>query len=482
MNRRGFLRGALAGVGAAALSPLIKIKRSHAAGNGQRVIIVGIGGGLRLRESLGMAEGATMPNLFGRTPIVTGFGVSGVQPEPTIAPEYAQVVRPIRRPAIRSTPLHTEGTLITNLRYGDNSGNAPPGHLQGHGCLLSGFYNQLENRADAKLPVPTIFELHRQATNMPASDTWYISQIGGFYRALIASGAPGYGNKFAGVYLQPPGVMSPLVPIVVSGKRTLNLTTQNPALPSIPLDNAEEAAVGRMTRVLDGNTAEFPVTDPAVHLSAVDNAKVQAHLAEIYADGSYDKLFSDSFGIGLVDGDNLEGTPDAITIFHAERVLQKFKPSVMAITLLDVDACHSDFNGYLRGQQIADACVRHLWDFIQADPELASTTTMIVLPEHGRHEFSNGNNPDSLGRAGVDHGQGDDGDRNVWMLAMGPDIKKGQVIAPTGIEQPGRSSGKYETIDAIMTAMSVLGHDQKLASELDAVGARPGLVIGEVMA
>lgn len=487
MNRRGFLRGALAGIGAAAattaLSPLIKIGKAHAAGNGKRVIIVGIGGGLRLRESLGMAEGATMPNLFGRTPIVTGFGVSGVQPEPTIAPEYARNVRPLRRPAIRSTPLHTEGTLITNLRYGDNSGKAPPGHLQGHGCLLSGFYNQLENRADARLPVPTIFELHRQATNMPASDTWYISQIGGFYRALIASGAAGYGNKYAGVYLQPPGVMSPVVPIITSGKRTLNLTTQNPALPAIPLDNAEDAAVSRMTRVLDGNTPEFSAAEANVHLSSIDNAAIQAHLAEIYSDTTFDKYFSDSFGIGVVNDDNsLDGTPDAITIFHAERVLAKFKPSVMAITLLDVDVCHSDFNGYLRGQQLADACVRHLWDFIQSDPELRDTTTMIVLPEHGRHEFSNGNNPDSLGRSGIDHGQGDDGDRNVWMLALGPDIKKNQVIAPTGIEQPGRTSGKYETIDAVMTAMSVLGHDQKLESELEAVGARPGLVIGEVVA
>ncbi len=487
MNRRNFLQGALAGLGAAAatsaLSPLIKVKQAHAAGNGKRVVIVGIGGGLRLRESLGMAEGATMPNLFGRTPLVTGFGVSGSQPEPTIAPEYAQLVRPIARPAPLSTPLHTQGTLITNLRYGDNSGNAPPGHLQGHGCLLSGFYNQLENRADARLPVPTIFELHRQATNMPASDTWYISQIGGFYRALIASGAPGYGNQFAGVYLQPPGVMSPLVPIITSGKRTLNLTQQNPGLPAIPLDNAEDAAVGRMTRVLDGNTAPYAADDANVHLSSIDNAAVQSHLAEIYSDTTYDKFFSDSFGIGLRNQDNsIDGTPDAITVFHAERVLQKFRPSVMAITLLDVDVCHADFNGYLRGQQIADACVRHLWEFIQSDAELAANTTMIVLPEHGRHLFSNGNNPDSLGRSGIDHGQGDDGDRDVWMLALGPDIKAGEVIAPTGISQAGRTSGRYETIDAVMTAMSVLGHDQKLKSELDAVDARPGLVIGEAFA
>jgi hypothetical protein len=69
-------------------------------------------------------------------------------------------------PAPRQAPLFTQGTLITNLRYADG----PPGHLQGHGCLLSGYYNRLENRADAHLPVPTVFELHRKRTSAPASD------------------------------------------------------------------------------------------------------------------------------------------------------------------------------------------------------------------------------------------------------------------------------------------------------------------------
>ena len=71
MNRRTFLKTGLAGAGAAALAPLIKVRTGSAATTGKRVVIVGIGGGLRLRESLGMAEGATMSNLFGTAPLVT---------------------------------------------------------------------------------------------------------------------------------------------------------------------------------------------------------------------------------------------------------------------------------------------------------------------------------------------------------------------------------------------------------------------------
>ena len=473
LSRRSFLGSLGAAAATTALAPLIK--KARAATGGQRVIVLGIGGGLRLNESLGMAQGATMPNLFGTTPIVSGFGSGGAV---KIAPEYAASAMPLVLPPVRSTPLHTLGTLVTNLRYADG----PPGHLQGHGCLLSGFYNKLENRADAHLPVPTIFELHRRATNAPASETWYISQIGGFYRALISSDNPGLGNRYAGIYLQPPGVMNALTSIVANGQRTLNLTNSNPTFPAIPSDPAEDAAVARLTKILDGNTPGYIPTDPIVHMSDDDNAQVQGYLSQIYADNTFQAFFPDSFGIGMKGSDgSLQRTNDALTIYHTEQVLKKFKPSVMAVTLLDIDTCHQDFNGYLRAQQLADACVSHLWDFIQADAELKDTTTLLVMPEHGRHLFFNGNNPDSLGRSGIDHGQGDDGDRNVWMLALGPNIQPNQVIAPTGISQSGRTSGRYETIDAIMTAMGILGHETAMRDGITGKGGRPGLVMGEVL-
>ena len=176
-----------------------------------------------------MGEGATMPNLFGTTPLVTGFA-TGSQGAPKIAPEYAAMAQPLALPAVRPTPLHTQGTLITNLRYADG----PPGHLQGHGCLLSGYYNKLENRADAHLPVPTIFELHRRASERTGDRR--LVRVDG--RRLLPRADPSdnaaYGSKFAGIYLQPPGAMQPLVPIITGGKRTVDV--QPGALPTIPLE------------------------------------------------------------------------------------------------------------------------------------------------------------------------------------------------------------------------------------------------------
>lgn len=472
ITRRSFLGGLGVASAAAAAAPLFRTRRAAAGPAAQRVVIVAIGGGLRRHESLGMAEGATMPNLFGTTPLIEGFGTN---PGPArIAPEYAAMVAPLVLPTPRATPLYTQGALVTNLRYAEGA----PGHLQGQACLVSGYYNNLENRADARLPVPTIFELHRRAMNTPSTDAWYLTVPGGFYRALMCSDAPGYGAKYGVSYLQPPGVMSPIVPIVTSGTRVLDVATD--PLPTIPQDAAEDAAVRRMIGALDGNSPAWP-DDGVVRATAAENAAVEDHLGALFADPSYQAFFPASFGIGLSDGQGgVDSTPDALTVYHAEQVLKKFKPSLMSITLLDIDQCHEDFNAYLRAQQVADALIDHLWRTIEEDPELGGTTTLIVLPEHGRHLFHNGRNPDSYGRSGLDHGVGDDGDRDVWMLALGPDIQPG-VFAPTGITQPGRTSGRYETIDAVMTAMSVLGHGDRMTEELEDEGARPGLVIQEVM-
>lgn len=474
ISRRTFLGGLGAGAAGAALAPFIRTRPARAGGLATRkVVIVGIGGGLRLRESLGMAEGATMPNLFGTAPLIPGFGTSA--PPPRIAPEYAAIAPPLVLPPTRPVPLHSEGALITNLRYAEGA----PGHLQGHACLVSGFYNNLENRADARLPVPTIFELHRRATDAASTDAWYLSVPGGFYRALQTSAAPGYGARYAGTYFQPPGLMSPIVPIVATGTRNIDIGGGTFELPYVPRDVDEDAAVRRLASVLDGN---FPgYADAGLVQAGADNAPIHDHLADLFADDTWEALFPEAFGIGVASDDgNLDSTADALTVYHAEQVLQKFQPSLLAMTLLDIDACHDDFNGYLRGQQIADACVAHLWSFIQATEGLRDQTTMIVMPEHGRHLYMNGQNPDSYGRSGIDHGEGDEGDRNVWMLALGPDIAPG-VYEPTGITQTGRTSGRYESIDAIMTAMTLLGHGDAMATELTEAGARPGLVIQEVL-
>jgi len=116
-----------------------------------------------------------------------------------------------------------------------------------------------------------------------------------------------------------------------------------------------------------------------VHLPTDDNARSRPTSRDL-SDPTYDKFFSQSFGIGTRQDrrhDRRHG--DARTIYHAERVLQRFRPSVMAITLLDVRYLHADFTVPARpAARRRRGCPP--WDFIQADAELRDTTTMSCCP------------------------------------------------------------------------------------------------------
>ncbi|MEJ7732261.1 MAG: hypothetical protein WKG00_24025 [Polyangiaceae bacterium] len=479
-TRRSFLRAAGVAAAGAAAGPLIRTSRAGAAGafKAKRIIVVSVAGGLRLRESLGMAEGATMPSMLGDIPLVSGYGDAAAGAV-KIAPEYAASMLPdIVVPAPRAVPLYAEGALVTNVRYAEGA----PGHLQGGACLVSGAYNNIDNRADAHVPAPTLFELHRRQANTPATDAWYVSNVPGFYRALQTSVHPEYGPRFGGSWMSPTGVMTPIVPIVASGERSLTLAGAETQLPIVRDSADERDAVRRLAAVLDGNSAPYPGDDGIFRSSAADNQAIEGHLASIFADPTYRSFFPQEYGIGIRGTDGqLDATGDVATMYHAEQLLKTFLPTVMVVSLIDVDACHDDFNAYLYSQPVADACIRHLWDTIQSTEGLRDETALIVMPEHGRQLAFNGKNPDSLGRSGLDHGGGDDGDRDVWMLALGPDFKPG-VYDPTGIEQTGRTSGRYETIDAVMTAATLLGYGEAMASNLSGLDMRPGLVMEDILA
>lgn len=467
LSRRSLFRAAGAATAGAALT-----RARSAFGGGEyaakRSVIVSIAGGLRKSESLGMAEGATMPNLFGNVPLVSGRGDIDAG-KPRIAPGY--MAPELVLPTPRSTPLYTEGALVTNLRYAEGV----PGHLQGAACLTSGIYNNLDNREDARIDAPTLFELHRRQTNAAAVDTWYVSNVAGFYRALQYSGHPDFGQAFAGSWVSPPSIANAIVPLVTRGQKKIRLD----GLPVVNDAAAANQATRELRAVLDGNTPEYDAD--VLRQRTEDSAALEDYLAKLYGDSTYQSFYPDAMGVGTVNANGgLDATGDAFTVYHAERILEAFKPSVMVVSLIDIDVCHDDFNGYLMSQSLADALVSHLWDFIQSTPGLKDETALFVLPEHGRQLEFNGQNTDSLGRSGLDHGGGDDGDRDVWLLALGPDFKKG-IFSPENIQQEGRGSGRYETIDVVSTAASILGHGDLMTSTLEGLGERPGMLMEGIL-
>src|SRR5262249_14353939 len=153
-----------------------------------------------------------------------------------------------------------------------------------------------------------------------------------------------------------------------------SLKIDGSTLPSIADDDASLKATRKLVATLDQGAAAL-IDDGNPHSTPSENASVEGYLASLYSDATYQKLFPQSFGIGMTFGQGrVVATGDAVTTYHAEQILNQFKPSVMVVSLFDVDTCHTDYNGYLLNQQIADACVAHLWDYIQSTPGLANET------------------------------------------------------------------------------------------------------------
>lgn len=137
----------------------------------------------------------------------------------------------------------------------------------------------------------------------------------------------------------------------------------------------------------------------------------------------------------------------------AQTILTLSRPKFLTLYLADVDhAGHSGvFADYLAAIENADAIVGDLWTFLQADPEYAGRTTLLVTNDHGRHET------DFSG-----HGDDCDGCRDIQFLAVGLGVKAGHVsTVPRSIP------------DIVPTIGALLGFHTEFAD---------GEVMGEILA
>jgi hypothetical protein len=143
------------------------------------------------------------------------------------------------------------------------------------------------------------------------------------------------------------------------------------------------------------------------------------------------------------------GITDLDVWLQAEPLLDAHTPSFFLLYLASVDHWgHSgDWDAYVSAIAEADSIVGMLWDYLQAHPSYAGTTTLMVTNDHGRHDY------DFSG-----HGCGCDGCRTVQLLAVGPDIEAGLVsTVPRGITDVTPTIGEllgFRTEDATGTAMA----------------------------
>jgi hypothetical protein len=129
--------------------------------------------------------------------------------------------------------------------------------------------------------------------------------------------------------------------------------------------------------------------------------------------------------------------------------MREVAPSVLLITLHDIDIAHSGaFSLYLDGIRRSDRLCAEIWQMAQQLPEYEGCTTMLILPDFGRDADG-----DAGGNGFQHHRTGSPLARTTWMLALGPKARPGAIV-----------SRPLESIDIVPTIGGILGFDARFSS------------------
>jgi hypothetical protein len=134
-------------------------------------------------------------------------------------------------------------------------------------------------------------------------------------------------------------------------------------------------------------------------------------------------------------------SPDELSVYIARRLMQQEAPSLLWITMHDIDVAHAGaYSLYIDGIRRTDRLCAELWKAAQSEPEYAGNTTLFILPDFGRDA-----DEDSGGNGFQHHRTGDAASRTTWMMALGAGVRQGVVY-----NEPMQSIDLVPTLGAMM--------------------------------
>ena len=329
----------------------------------------------------------------GQKVVVVTFG-GGARDEETFAPEGQENI-----PCMLGE-LIPQGTFFTQVI---NHGIL--GHYVATASLATGAYETLNNFALVPPQNPTVFEYYRRERKRPAQDTWVVAPSNGFNR-IGSSESRGWGQNWGAQVLLP----KQLLAAAMGAKSSLDYE-------HLLRDNYESPT--------------------SIH-TATSNQEEMHRTADIL------KLSLDNF---LAHAKSL-ASPDELSVFIARQLMQQLAPSLLWITLHDIDIAHSGaYSLYLEGIRRSDRLCGDIWRAIEATPEYKGRTTMFILPDFGRDsDLSPG------GNGFQHHRTGDALSRTTWMLAIGPGIRQNAVV-----------NRPIDSLDLVPTLGALMGFSPTLA-------------------
>ena len=330
-----------------------------------------------------------------RKAVVVTFG-GGARDDETFAPDGQENIPHLLHDLI------PQATFYSNVV---NKGIL--GHYVATASIVTGVYETFNNFAAVSPNNPTVFEYFRKDLKRAATDAWVVAPSNGFAR-IGESGHSLYGPGFGAGVILPKRLLSAALSSQSDGARYQHLLRDN---------------------------YETPLYAPTLAGRQIELDQMAGIL----------KLSVDDF---VAHASNLV-SPDELSVYIAKQLMRQLSPSLLWITLHDIDIAHSGtFSLYLDGIKRSDRLCAELWQTIQGDPEYANRTTMFILPDFGRDS-----DIDSGGNGFQHHRTGDAVSRTTWMMVLGPDVKHNVVV-----DRP------IQSVDLIPTLGAYFGFDARLSS------------------
>jgi hypothetical protein len=325
--------------------------------------------------------------------VVVTFG-GGARDEETFMPEGQENIPNLLNQLI---PQATFFTQVVNRGI--------LGHYVATASLATGVYETFNNFAAVPPDNPTVFEYFRKDLKRPATDAWVVAPSNGFNR-IGESGNRAYGQGLGAGVILPKRLLAAALSSAGEGQYEHLLR-----------DNYETPLY---TPELSGNEFELRQMAEILKLSVTDFTAHARNLA----------------------------SPDELSVYIARQLMRQLAPSLLWITLHDIDIAHSGtYSLYIEGIRRCDRLCAEIWNTIQSNPEYANKTTMFILPDFGRDSDT-----DAGGNGFQHHRTGDALSRTTWMMVLGPNVRHNVVV-----------DRAVESTDLVPTLGSLLGFSPKLA-------------------
>lgn len=338
--------------------------------------------------------------------IVVTFG-GGARDEETFAEEGQENIPNL---------LHTllpQGTFFSQVV---NAGIL--GHYVATASIVTGTYERFNNFVAQAPPNPTLFEYYRKGLRRPATDAWVIAPSNGFQR-IGSSSHKSFGPEYGA------GVILP--------KRLL----------AAALHGSQSLDGDQLSHLLQ-DSYEMPLYQP---LQSASDRELHLDMLESSLQLSVQEFVQKARSID---------SADELSIYIARQLMKRHAPSLMMLTLHDMDIAHSGaYSLYVDAIQRADRLCAELWSMVQTDPEYKDRTTLYIMPDFGRDADN-----DPAGNGFQHHRTGGAMARTTWMLALGPHLRRN-----TTVDRP------IQSIDLVPTIGRYLGFET----------ASTGKIIGELV-